>query len=78
MAVTMWEVRAAAGAAEALIRWVLERVEPDVQVYRSDAGPDRVVVIDPAGTAAVDLAGVPPELIARPPHAWDFRPARNI
>ena len=77
MSVTMWEVRAADGAVDALIDWVLGRLAPDTSVYRSEAGEDRVVVIDPSGTAAVTLADVPVDLIARPPHAWDFRPARN-
>ena len=30
-----------------------------------------------ASAFLVPLADVPVDLIARPPHAWDFRPARN-
>ena len=77
MAVTMWEVRAAEGRLADLVAWVLERVAPDVAVYRGVTGADRVVVIDPAGRAARTLADPPAELVARPPHAWDFLPARN-
>ncbi len=72
--VTMWEVRAADGRIEELLAWVLPRLAEVVQVYR---GADRVVVIDPTGTAGERLAGVPAELIARPAHAWDFEPVRN-
>jgi len=68
----MWEVRAADGQLEPLLAWLLPRLAEGAQVYRSAAGPPRVVVLDPAGEAADRLAGVPSELIARPAHAWQF------
>jgi hypothetical protein len=73
----MWEVRAAEGRLEQLLAWLLPRLPGTAQVYRSAAGEPRVVVIDPTGSAATGLAGVPVELIARPAHAWDFEPVRN-
>jgi hypothetical protein len=67
----MWEVRAVAGRVEELVAFVLAAADPSAQVYRS-AGPEpRVVVIDPSGRG---IAEVPPDLIARPPHAWPFEP----
>jgi hypothetical protein len=67
----MWEVRCAPGAADELVAFVLAAADPSAQVYRS-AGPEpRVVVIDPSGRG---IAEVPPDLIARPPHAWPFEP----
>ena len=65
----MWEAKAAEGRAEELLAWVLDRAAPGADVYRSaDA---RVVVIDATDTA---LPEPPPELLARPPHAWHFTP----
>jgi hypothetical protein len=78
MAVTMWEVRAADGQLAQLLAWLLPRLNGSAQVYRSAAGESRVVVIDPTGTAATRLADVPAGLIARPAHAWDFEPVRNV
>lgn len=69
---TMWEVRAVQGRAEDLLRWLAGRAPTGSQVYRSAAGEDRVVVLDPTGTAARVLADPPAELVARAPHAWDF------
>jgi hypothetical protein len=69
--VIMWEVRAAPERADELVAFVLAAADPSAQVYRS-AGPEpRVVVIDPTGRG---IAGVPDELIARPPHSWPFEP----
>jgi hypothetical protein len=67
----MWEVRAAAGRLADLVTHVLGWAGPDAQVYRSPAGdPDeRLVVIDPRRRPVPDL---PADLVARPPHAWDF------
>ena len=76
----MWEARAADGRAAELLEWVLELAPAGSQVYRS-ADPDnadRVVVIDPTGTARHRLADPPAELIARPANAWDFDPIRNV
>jgi hypothetical protein len=77
MATTMWEVRAADGRLDELIAWVTERVADDAQVYRSADGEPRVVVIDPSGRAVEGLADPPDDLLARPPHAWDFEPVGN-
>ena len=77
MAVTMWEVRAAEGRLTELLEWVLAHAGPAAQIYRSAAGDPRVVVIDPTGQAARTLAGLPGELSARPPHAWDFEAVGN-
>jgi hypothetical protein len=77
MATTMWEVRAADGRLDELIAWVRGRVSDDAQVYRSADGEARVVVIDPSPRAAEGLADVPDDLVARPPHAWDFEPVGN-
>ena len=82
----MWEVRAAAGRLAELLAWVLARVDASAQVYRSGgyglaadpAADERVVVIDPTGQAAGPLAELPAELTARPAHAWDFEPVRNV
>ncbi|HET6210027.1 MAG TPA: hypothetical protein VFD94_06575 [Jatrophihabitans sp.] len=70
----MWEVRAADGRAAELLAWVLDRSPAGSQVYRS---ADRVVVIDPAGTARERLADPPAGLVARPAQAWDFELVRN-
>jgi len=68
----MWEVVAAPGRLDDLVAWVLDHAPAAAQVYRSaDA---RVVAIDPGGGAPPDP---PPELVARPPHAWDFEPVRG-
>jgi len=75
----MWEARAADGRTAELLAWVLSRTADGSQVYRS-ADPDnadRVVVIDPTGTARQRLADPPADLIARPAQAWDFDPVRN-
>ncbi|MDX6285528.1 MAG: hypothetical protein QOG53_1013 [Frankiales bacterium] len=68
----MWEVRAADGQLDALVSWVLDSAPDSATVYRSaDA---RVVVIDATGAA---MPEVPPELVARPPHSWDFDEVRR-
>ena len=67
----MWEVRAAPGRLAELAGFVLERMPDRAQVYRSRAGDgeERLVVIDFALRPVPEL---PPDLVARPPHAWDF------
>jgi hypothetical protein len=55
MSVLMWEVRAAAGRLDELLRHVLGHADPAAQVYRSSAGPPRVVVIDPTGRGVPEL-----------------------
>jgi hypothetical protein len=71
MSVLMWEVPAAAGRLDELLRHVLDHADPAAQVYRSSAGPPRVVVIDPTGRGVPEL---PAGLAARPPHVWAFEP----
>jgi hypothetical protein len=75
--VTMWEVRAADGQLEPLLAWVRPRLAETAQLYRSAAGEPRLVVLDPTGEVSDRLAEVPAELIARPPHAWQFEAVRN-
>jgi hypothetical protein len=65
----MWEVRAAEGRLTELVAYVDAHADPAAQVYRSDGPEPRVVVIDPTDRGIVD---VPAELVARPPHAWQF------
>lgn len=72
MATVMWEVRAADGRLDELVGWVRERADSSAQIYRSDVGEPRVVVIDPTGAAERELGDPPTELVARPPHAWQF------
>ena len=67
----MWEARAAEGRLDELIAYVRAHAAPEAQIYRGVDGPPRVVVIDPTGTG---ISGVPPELVARPPHQWLFDP----
>jgi hypothetical protein len=66
----MWEVRAAPGRLDDLVRWVLAQRPAVDQVYRSPPGdPDeRLVVLD----ADHEPPKPPPELTARPPHVWWF------
>jgi len=67
----MWEVRAAPGRLADLTEFVVRRVPDHAHVYRSPAGDadERLVVIDFELRPVPDL---PPDLVARPPHAWDF------
>ena len=65
----MWEVRAAAGRCDELVAWVLAHAPAEAAVYRGR--DERVVVIDPTG---VGPGEAPPELLARPAHAWRFEP----
>ena len=67
----MWEARAAEGKADELVAFVVADADPSAQIYRSDRGESRVVVIDPTGRG---IENVPPELLARPAHAWVFEP----
>jgi hypothetical protein len=65
----MWEVRAAAGRIDELVALVDKLADPAALIFRADGTDPRVVVIDPSGAGLPD---VPAELVARPPHAWDF------
>jgi hypothetical protein len=65
----MWEAEAADGRADDLVAWALAHADAAADVYRGADG--RVVVIDRSGQA---MPEPPPELLARPPHAWPFEP----
>jgi hypothetical protein len=67
----MWEVRAAEGRLAELVDYVDAHADPAAQVYRAEGPEPRVVVIDPTDRG---IADVPAELMARPPHAWQFVP----
>jgi hypothetical protein len=71
----MWEVRAAPGRLADLAEFVLRLLPDRAQVYRSRAaaGDERLVVIDFALRPVPEL---PPDLVARPPHSWDFERIR--
>ena len=71
----MWEVRAAPGRLADLVGYVEPRVPAAARLYRSRPGDgqERLVVIDPTLAPVPDL---PPELVARPPHSWDFDQVR--
>jgi hypothetical protein len=71
----MWEVRAAPGRLDDLVRWVIGHLPGAEQVYRSPAGDrdERLVVLDSGPAGAPDL---PAELVARPAHAWLFARVR--
>jgi hypothetical protein len=71
----MWEAVAAAGRVEELLDWARERLPAQAQLYRSEGDRQRVVVIDPTAQASTLLLGAPEELLERPPHSWEFRPA---
>lgn len=68
----MWEARAAPGRLDDLVAYVAAAAPPGASVYRSaDPGEPWVVVIDPGGAG---MGEVPADLVARPPHTWDFEP----
>ena len=62
----MWEAKAAADQIDALVVWLLDRAPAGAQVYRS---VDRVVLV---AELPAPLPEPPAELVARPPHAWNF------
>ncbi|ADD44791.1 hypothetical protein [Stackebrandtia nassauensis] len=78
MIARMWEVRGLPERIDELVDWVcataVPRIEDEPGYVRSEvyASEDRVVVISSWRDAAVDLPEAPPDLVARPPHAWDF------
>jgi hypothetical protein len=65
----MWEVRVAPGRLDELVAYVLRHADPAAQIFRADGPQPRVVVIDPTGQG---VPAVPGELVARPPHQWEF------
>jgi hypothetical protein len=77
---TMWEVRAAEGALDALVAWVRAEVlggeVAAVPGFMADvyvASDERVVVIATADGGAPRLPDPPAELVRRPAHQWRFR-----
>lgn len=69
MSTVMWEARAADGRLDDLVAHVVAHADPSAQVFRSDRGEPRVVLLDPTGNG---LSDVPADLLARPPHSWLF------
>lgn len=83
MIVRMWEVRCYPERVPALVEWVCETALPavehdpghvDSEVFTST---ERVVVISRWRGVPVALPEPPVELVARPPHAWDFAPVNR-
>ena len=78
MIARMWEVRAAPGEVDTLVEWActvaVPSIEDEAGHVRSEvyASNDRVVVVSSWQDAAMDLPAAPAELVARPPHVWDF------
>jgi hypothetical protein len=70
----MWEARANDGRLAELVAFVIAHADPSAQVYRSGGAEPRVVVIDPSERG---VPGVPPDLLARPPHEWSFEPVER-
>ncbi len=76
---SMWETRARPGAADALVDWVFDKALPELrdagglertEVFRS--GDERVLVITWWSGDPVALPEPPADLVARPPHTWEF------
>jgi len=78
--VRMWEVRAAADRVADLVAWVCDRALPEVErdprhvASEVFASADRVVVVSRWRRDPLRLPDPPGELVARPPHEWDFTP----
>ena len=78
--VRMWEVRGYPDRLPELVDWVCDTALPAVEPDPGHAGSevfssiDRVVVISRWRGVPGSLPDPPPELVARPPHAWDFTP----
>lgn len=76
----MWEVRGRAERLRDLVSWVCDTALPEVEQLPSHissevyASTDRVVVISKWRSDPVALPEPPAQLVARPPHAWDFAP----
>ena len=81
MIVRMWEVRAEARTYSALLSWVCDVAVPTVETHPLHisseiySSPDfRLVVVTKWRGNPEDFQDPPPQLITRPPHAWDFFP----
>ena len=78
--VRMWEVRAEPERVPELVNWVcdtaLPHIEFDPRHIASEvfSATERVVVISRWRGEPVPLPPPPAELVARPPHGWDFAP----
>jgi hypothetical protein len=78
--VRMWEVRGYRERLPELVGWVCDTALPAVEHDPRYAGSevfsatDRVVVISRWRGEPPPLPDPPAELVARPPHAWDFTP----
>jgi hypothetical protein len=78
--VRMWEVRGRPDRMPELVGWVCDTalpvVEPDPRHAASEvfSAADRVVVISRWRGQPLALPDPPAELVARPPHWWDFAP----
>jgi hypothetical protein len=76
----MWEVRGYPERLPELVDWVCETALPAVEHDPRHAGTDvfsatdRVVVISRWRGEPLPLPDPPRDLVARPPHAWDFTP----
>jgi hypothetical protein len=76
----MWEVRGYPERLPALVDWVCGTALPAVEHHPGHAGSevfsatDRVVVISRWRGEPLPLPDPPGDLVARPPHAWDFTP----
>ena len=78
MIARMWEARGLPESIVELVAWARDVAMPAVAsaegYVRGDvyASSDRVVVISHWDGGARDLPEPPSELVARPPHSWDF------
>ena len=80
----MWEAKANPGSGDALVDWVRKTALPTlddapglqrVEIFRN--AENRVVVISMWTGEPSGLPDPPPELVARPPHIWDFEQVRR-
>jgi hypothetical protein len=75
----MWEARAADGAVDELLSWLCDTALPEVESHPLHvmsevfaSADDRLVVISRWRGEPAALPLAPPQLVARPPHEWDF------
>ncbi|MEJ3743756.1 hypothetical protein WEI85_10755 [Actinomycetes bacterium KLBMP 9797] len=79
MIVRMWEVRAEPRRFTELLAWVCDTALPNVEVHPLHIASEvfsstdhRLVVISKWRGTPQPFPTPPPDLAARPPHAWDF------